>query len=315
MSEGSTKVALAALAGNLLIAVSKLVAALLTGSAAMFAETLHSFADCGNQILLLVGLRQSGRPADEQHPFGHGKEQYFWAFLVAIVIFALGAVFSLVEGVRKVIAPHPMENPVVTFVVLGLSLFFEGGSLRVALKEFNAWRGGLPFFEALAQAKDAVTLTVILEDLAALAGLVVALVSVTLAEALHAPVFDGLGSVFIGLLLAAVAYFLASVQRGFLVGRGLTARETAKLKEAVLACPNVAAITNLATMYLGANLLLCADLTFLPGATAEEVIRTIDEVEARLKGLVPGVSHIYLEADGLARRAALTRPTPEGPVG
>lgn len=314
MAHGSTKVALAALGGNLLVSVSKLVAALLTGSAAMFAETLHSFADSGNQVLLLFGLNRSGRPADADHPFGHGKEQYFWAFVVAIVIFALGSVFSLVEGVRKVMAPHAMANPLVTFVVLGLALVFEGASLRVALREFNAWRGNLPFFTALTQAKDAVTVTIVLEDLAAMVGLVVALISVTLAEVLHAPVFDGLGSIVIGLLLAAVAYFLGSIQRGFLVGRGLTARETAEIKQVVLACPGVSGVTNLATMYLGANLLLCADLTFPPEASAEEMIRTVDEVETKLRELVPGVSHLYLEAEGFARRAPLTPPIPAGPA-
>lgn len=302
MSHSSKKAVVAALAGNLLIAVSKLIATIFTGSAAMFAETLHSFADAGNQVLLLLGLSRSQRPADETHQFGHGKEQYFWAFVVAIVMFALGSVFSLVEGFRKVLSPHPMENPVLTFAVLGLSLLFEIGSLTVALREFDKLRAGKPFFRALAEANDAVTLTVVLEDLAALAGLVIAIVFVALATVLRAPVFDGLGSILIGVILAAVAYFLATAQRKFLVGKGLSEAESAAVKERLLKCSAVTGVSNLATMYLGPDLLVCADLTFAPESSATEVVASIDEIEAVLRKMLPGVRQIYLEADGLARR-------------
>lgn len=299
---GSIKVILAALVGNLLIAVSKLVAAILTGSAAMFAETLHSAADSGNQLLLLLGLRESGKPADQEHPFGHGKEQYFWAFVVAMVLFAVGAVFSLVEGVRKVLEPHPLENPLVTFIVLGLSLIFEAGSLRVALQEFNAQRQGRGFFQALAEAEDPVTLTVVLEDLAAMAGLILATASVALAEILHAPVFDGLGSIAIGLILAAVAYFLASAQRAFLIGKGLSPGEVAALTRRLSATAPVTGVSNLATMYLGSDVLLCANLTFAPGTSAQEIVEAADRAEALIREELPRVTRIYLEADGLAGR-------------
>lgn len=300
MAAGSKKAVLAALAGNLMITAAKLVAAVVTGSAAMFAETLHSLADSGDQVLLLYGLGRSGRPADEGHPFGHGKEQYFWAFVVAIVLFALGCVFSLVEGFRKVLEPHPMENPVVTFVVLAVSMLFEGASLRVALGEFERFRRGRPFFRALAEAEDPLTLTVVLEDMAALTGLGSAAVFVALAELLHAPAFDGLGSIVIGLVLGVVAYFLARAQKAFLVGKGLSASRVAEITERVLAVAPVTGVSEVATMYLGPDMLLCANLTFAHGITGDEVVRAIDEVEKVLKEVVPEAHHVYLEADGIA---------------
>ncbi len=302
MAHSSSKVALAALAGNLLIALSKLVAAVVTGSAAMFAETLHSFADAGNQVLLLYGLRRSGRPPDAEHPFGHGKEQYFWAFVVAIILFAVGAVFSLVEGVRKVLTPHPLENPAVTFAVLGIALLVEAGSLRVAWREFDRRRQGRGFFAALGELEDPVTLTVLLEDLAALTGLVIATVFVALAEILHNPVFDGLGSVVIGILLAGVAYFLASAQRAFLVGKGLSPERTAEITRQVMEEAWVVGVSDLATMRLGAELLLCANLTFAHGTTADEIVSSIDRVEQILRQAVPEANRIYLEAHGIAGR-------------
>lgn len=301
MAHGSKKVIVAALLGNLLIAVSKLVAAVLTGSAALFAETLHSFADTGNQVLLLHGLRRSGRPADAAHPFGYGKEQYFWAFVVAIVLFALGAVFSLVEGVEKVLAPHPVENPLLSFIVLGLALVFEGSSFRVAWIEFNRSRRGKGVLRALAETDDPVTMTVLLEDTAAMIGLVLASLLLALALLLEAPVLDGVASILIGLVLAGVAYFLASAQRAFLVGKGLLPEETAEITRRVLAISPVVGIANLATMHLGAEVLLCADLTFAHGTSAGEIIQAVDRVEKALREALPRVTRIYLEADGLAR--------------
>nr|MDJ0981013.1 cation diffusion facilitator family transporter [Kiloniellales bacterium] len=217
-SASSTKVILAALVGNFLIAVTKFTAAWFTGSSAMFSEAVHSTVDTGNQGLLLYGLKRSKRPADAQHPFGHGQELYFWAFVVAILIFGLGAGVSIYEGIAKIQDPHEITNPVVNYVVLGMAMVFEAGACWVAFKEFNRRRGALGYFEAIRRSKDPSIFTVLLEDSAAMLGLIVAMVAIALGQALDMPVLDGVGSVVIGCILAATAIFLIWETKPLLIG-------------------------------------------------------------------------------------------------
>ena len=215
---GSKKVIYAALAGNLLIAATKFTAAFFTGSSAMLSEGVHSLVDTGNGGLLLFGLHRAGRPPDRTHPFGHGRELYFWSFVVAILVFALGAGVSFYEGVAHIRHPEPASNVAVNYVVLGLSMVFEGGAWLIALKEFRRSKGRMGYYEAIRKSKDPSVFTVLFEDSAALLGLVIALVAITAAHLMEMPVLDGVGSIGIGLVLAATATLLARECKGLLMG-------------------------------------------------------------------------------------------------
>jgi cation diffusion facilitator family transporter len=214
------KVILAALIGNSLIAVTKFAAAAFTGSSAMFSEAIHSCVDTGNQALLLYGLKRAKRPADARHPFGYGRELYFWAFVVAILLFSIGAGFSIYEGLEKIKHPEPIADAYVNYIVLGLAIVFESVSWWVAVKEFNLTRGRRGYLEAVQVSKDPSIFTVLLEDTAALLGLFVALVGIALSEILAMPVFDGVASVVIGGILALAAIVLAYETKALLIGEG-----------------------------------------------------------------------------------------------
>ena len=208
----------AALAGNLLIAVTKFVASLYTGSSAMLSEAIHSLVDSGNQGLLLYGIKKSQRPADDRHPFGYGMELYFWAFVVAILIFAVGAGVSIYEGVLKILEPHPIQNPMINYIVLGAAMVFEGAAWTLALKEFRATKGSKGWIATVRDSKDPTLFTVLFEDSAAMAGLIVALIGIWLSQALEMPWLDGAASVLIGCILAGTAALLAYECKGLLIG-------------------------------------------------------------------------------------------------
>ncbi|TMA47160.1 MAG: cation diffusion facilitator family transporter, partial [Deltaproteobacteria bacterium] len=205
----SRKVVYAALLGNVLVALTKFAAAGVTGSSAMVSEAIHSLVDTGNEILLLYGLRRAARPPDELHPLGHGRELYFWSFIVTLLIFALGAGVSVYEGISHVIAPVPISNSIVNYVVLGLAFVFEGISCGVAMKEFRSAKGKRGYFEAVRQSKDPTMFMVLFEDSAALIGVMIALAGIAASETLDRPVLDGAASIGIGVLLGVVAMFLA----------------------------------------------------------------------------------------------------------
>ena len=218
MASSGHKVVLAALAGNVAVAITKFVAAAVTGSSAMLSAGVHSLVDCTNELLMLPGMRRARRAPDEAHPFGHGRELYFWAFIVALLVFALGAGVSFYEGVRHLRHPAPMERPLVNYAVLAASLLFEGGSWWVAIRQFRRDKGELGWFDAFRQSKDPTTFTVLFEDTAALAGLVVALVGIALSQATGDLRYDGLASLAIGLVLAVTAGLLARETKALLVG-------------------------------------------------------------------------------------------------
>ncbi len=220
--------------GNSAIAVTKFIASAMTGSSAMLSEAIHSVVDTCNQLLLLWGLRQAKKPPDEEFPFGHGKEIYFWSFVVAIMIFALGAGISIYEGIKHLHDPHPVSNPMVNYIVLGLAMIFEGGAWLFAFKEFRAAKGKLGFIRAVREGKDPTLFVVLFEDSAAMLGLVIAFIGILLGQLTGIPYFDGAASVVIGLLLATVAAWLAHETKGLLIGEAAgseTRRELMALVE------------------------------------------------------------------------------------
>ncbi len=218
MDTSSKKVIYAALIGNSLVAITKFIAAFMTGSSAMLSEGIHSVVDTGNQVLLLLGLSRAKKPPDEKFPFGHGKEIYFWAFIVAILLFAIGSGISIYEGIKHLISPRPIVNPMINYVVLGIACVFEGGALYVAVKEFSIVKGKRSYVEAVKGSKDPSIFVVLFEDSAALLGLIVAFVGILLADVTGILYFDGIASVLIGLILGGTATWLAYETKGLLIG-------------------------------------------------------------------------------------------------
>lgn len=292
---------LAALAGNLAIAATKLAAALYTGSSAMLSEAIHSAVDTGNQGLLLIGLRRAARPPTPRHPLGHGMELYFWAFVVALMIFALGGAVSVYEGWRKIVAPEPVESAWVNFLVLGASVVFEGLSFRVAFREFRRSHAGEPFWQAIRASKDPGVFAVLLEDAAALAGLSIALAGLGLAAWLDIPELDGAASIGIGLLLVLTAVFLANETRSLLTGEAASPRLIADVRAMLVADPRVKTVEELLTMHLGpAEVLMAVTIDLadeLPGAGVEQAAR---ELTRRIEDRHPEVTRIFLRPKRMA---------------
>jgi cation diffusion facilitator family transporter len=295
---GSSNIAIyGAIAANSAIAVSKFVAAFFTGSSAMLSEGIHSLVDTGNGILLLFGIRLSKAPPDDKHPFGYGNEIFFWSFVVAILIFALGGGIALYEGIQHLLHPRQLANVQWNYVVLILAMVFEGSALRIALRQFGQTRGNKPFFTALKDSKDSSTVAVVVEDSAALAGLLIALLSVFLGHVTGWPYFDGLGSVLIGLLLISVSYFFAVECKGLLVGEGL-GPERIKVIDRILADdPRVSRHRRPLSLYFGPNeVLVNLDVHFVDDLTSDEIEETVDRIESRIKQALPNVNRIYIEA-------------------
>jgi cation diffusion facilitator family transporter len=301
MSSGSKKVVYAALIGNVAIAISKFVAAAITGSSAMLSEAIHSLVDCGNEILLLIGMKKSQRPADARHPFGYGKELYFWALIVAISIFAIGGGISIWEGVHHIQHPAPVEYPKLSMWVLGLAFVFEMGSYIVGYREVKTrLRKGEGLFSYVKRSKDPATFTVVVEDLAALAGLVIAFLGIALGRLLDNHYLDGVASVLIGLLLVVVAIFLTVETKGLLVGESADPVRVEKIKRAVLADSMVLNVGELLTMQLGPHdVLVNIEVNFRPGLTVAQLDEALDRVEASIREAEKDVTRVFLEAGSL----------------
>ena len=303
-TEGGGKAIIAALTANLGIAVTKFVAFLLSGSSSMLAESVHSLADSGNQVLLLVGRKRAEQKPTAEHPFGFGRERYVYAFMVAIVLFSVGGVFSMYEGVHKIQHPEPIEVPWLPIVVLLISIALEGYSLRTALHESAADRRGGSVLAFIRRSKSPELPVVLLEDIAALTGLVLALVGVSVAIATGNSAFDGIGSVCIGVLLVVVALVLGVEVKSLLVGEGANPADAEAIRTAVLAEADVEAIIHMKTLYLGPDELMVALKVAVPATeTAADVAAAIDAVEARVRAAVPVARVIYIEPD-VARSAA-----------
>lgn len=303
-SESKTAV-YAALAGNALIAVTKFAGAAVTGSSAMMSEGIHSAVDTGDQLLLLVGMKRSKRPADAEHPFGHGKELYFWSLIVAVLIFGVGGGISAYEGILHVLHPTPLEDAKWNYVVLGCAFVFEGISFGIGLRSFWKQKGDEPFWPALRNSKDPTVYTVVAEDAAALVGIVVAFGGVYASHALHMPTLDGVASIIIGLLLAGVAAVLIYESRGLLIGEAVEARVASEIRKMARDHPAVTSVSQPMTMYFGPeNILLNLDVEFHPKRTLGEVVNAIDEIERKIRGRYPAVKRVFIEAKTLTSRHA-----------
>jgi cation diffusion facilitator family transporter len=296
-SSGGSKAVIAALSANVGIAIAKFVGFLLTGSSSMLAEAVHSVADSGNQLLLLVGGRTSRRAANDEHPFGYGRDRYVYGFLVALVLFTVGGLFASYEGIHKISDPHHVDDPAIAIVILALAIVLEGWSFRTAVGEANHVRSGASWTQFIRRAKAPELPVVLLEDFAALIGLVLALLGVSLAAALDQPVFDGIGTLAIGVLLIAVAIVLIVETKSLLLGEAASVEVRNRIAES-LTGHGISRVIHLRTMHLGPEeLLVGAKIALEPGATLAEVARAIDAAEARVREVEPTARVIYLEPD------------------
>jgi len=304
MSRESKITVLVAIASNLLIAIAKFIAAAVTGSSAMLSEGMHSLIDTGNEGLLLLGLRQSQKPADETHPFGHGKELYFWTLIVAILIFGIGGGVSTYEGILHLQHPRRLEHPIWSYVVLAAAMCFEGASLIVAVRSWRRLKGRGPTWRGIRASKDPTIFTVLFEDSAALLGLTAALLGIFLGQRLHLPWLDGAASVVIGVILAVVAVLLAAESKGLLVGEGADAHMIESIRRLVEADPGVASVKALLTMYFGPHtVLLTMEVQFARGLSAAQVADTIERLEAAIRDTYPDVKQTFIEAVSIAAGA------------
>ncbi|WP_327585408.1 cation diffusion facilitator family transporter [Nonomuraea sp. NBC_00507] len=309
-ASGGTKAIVAALAANLAIAVGKFVAAAFTGSSSMLAEGIHSVADSGNQVLLLVGGKRAQRASTREHPFGYGRERYFYAFVVAVVLFTIGAAFSLYEGVHKIQDPHKVDSPIWAFGVLIFAIIAETFSFRTAIQESNAVRGKQSWWAFIRRSKAPELPVILLEDLGALFGLIFALFGVTMAVVTGNGVWDGVGTLMIGVLLAVIAVVLAIETKSLLVGEGASLEMEDQIRQALESAPEVERIIHMRTLHLGPEeLLVGAKIAVSHDETASEVARGIDEAERRIREAVPIARVIYLEPDLDRERATAAETT------
>jgi cation diffusion facilitator family transporter len=293
---GSKTVIYAALAGNLAIALTKFAAAFFTGSSAMLSEGVHSLVDTGNGGLLLYGMHRAARPADRTHPLGHGRELYFWSFIVALLVFALGAGVSLYEGIVHIMAPEPVANVKVNYVVLGLSFLFEGSSWLVALKEFRQQKGKQGWLQAVQSSKDPSVYTVLFEDSAALLGLIVAFAGILAAERLEMPELDGAASIGIGLILGATAIFLARESKGLLIGEPASPDVQKKVLAIAQQDPAVQRANGVLTVHMGPQEIVAGlSIEFEDHLTAPEIEACVERIEALLKKEMPEITRLFVK--------------------
>jgi cation diffusion facilitator family transporter len=298
-----------AIAANVAIAITKFVVAGISGSSAMLSEGIHSAVDTFNGVLLLVGLRLSQRPATTEHPFGHGKELYFWSLIVAVLIFGLGGGLSFYEGIQHVRHPEPMRDPMWNYVVLGIAFVFEGSSFAIALRQFLKQAGDTPFWEALHRSKDPTTYTVLAEDSAALVGLVVAAIGIWASHHFDTPELDGAASIAIGLLLAGVAVALISESRGLLIGEGIQPETARAIRAIALAQPKVRDVGRVLSMYVGPDdVLVTMDLDFDDGTAAADAGAAIAAVEKQVRERYPVIKRLFIEAGAAPAQQRWTRP-------
>ncbi|QRF54897.1 cation diffusion facilitator family transporter [Variovorax paradoxus] len=286
-----------AIGANIAIAITKFVVAGITGSSAMLSEGIHSSVDTFNGVLLLVGLRLSKRPASVEHPFGHGKELYFWSLIVAVLIFGLGGGVSFYEGIEHIRHPEPLGDPTWNYVVLAAAAVFEGTSFLIALRQFRTQAGGTPFWQALDRSKDPTTYTVLAEDAAALAGLAVAALGIYLGHRFDMPVFDGAASMVIGLLLAGVALLLIAQSRGLLIGEGVRPETARAIRELAMAQPSVEEVGRVLSMYIGPDQVLAiVDVNFKDDTDTGDAADAIAAIERQVRARFPMIKRLFIEA-------------------
>lgn len=300
----SKKVIIAALVGNALIAVTKFFAAAITNSSAMLTEGIHSLVDTGNQVLLLYGMRQSRKPADANYPFGHGKEIYFWSFVVAIMIFAVGAGVSIYEGSHRLSDPQPITSPMTNYIVLVLAMVFEGFAWYFAFREFNRVRGKQGYFEAVHSGKDPTLFVVLFEDSAAMLGLMVAFAGVALGQITGNPVWDGIAAICIGIILGITAIWLAVETKGLLIGEAARPDIVRNIEKFAVEHAGVGKVNEVLTMHIGPEYVLVnLSIEFADDLLADDLERTIDSLDRGIKQANPLVKRIFIEAEAAAARA------------
>lgn len=298
MSSGSKKVIIAALLGNALISVTKFTAAMFTGSSAMLSEGIHSLVDTGNQILLLYGMKQAEKPADENYPFGHGKEIYFWSFIVAILIFALGGGISIYEGIHHVMHPSEITDPFINYIVLGFALIFEGAAWYFALREFNKSKGKWSYVEAVKRAKDPSVFVVLFEDSAAMLGLLVAFFGILLSQLTGILYLDGVASIIIGLILVSTAIWLAYETKGLLIGESANKPVVQGIRLILQQNENIEVVNEVLTMHMGPNFILAnISVDFKDDLTSDKLENCIAKLDIAIKDEYPLVQRVFIEAE------------------
>lgn len=298
MASSRKLVIYAALAGNTVIALMKFAAAFITGSSAMFSEGIHSVVDTGNQLLLLHGLKQSKKPADDQFPFGYGKEIYFWSFIVAIMIFAVGSGISIYEGVHRLIEPAPLQNILVNYIVLGLALLFEGAAWSFALREFRRAKGDLGYIEAVRRGKDPSLFVILFEDSAAMLGLLVALISTALTQITGNITFDAIASIVIGLILAGTAFWLALETKSLLIGESANNHVVQGIRKLAQNIDDIDHVNEVLTMHMGPDFILVnISVEFRDEATSNEIEDAVALLDEAIKQEYENVQRVFIEAE------------------
>jgi len=310
-ASGSKTIIYAALVGNSLISITKLGAAALTGSAAMLSEGIHSIVDTGNQVLLLMGLKKAQKPADERHPFGYGQEVYFWSFVVAILIFGVGAGVSITEGIKHVRHPHVIDNPMPNYIVLGLSFLFEGGAWYMALREFRKVKGRLGTLQAIRDSKDPTTFVILFEDSAAMAGIIVAFLGVWLAQVTGLAWLDGAASIVIGLILAITAAWLAMETKGLLIGESASPEVVAGVRKLVTAIPGVEHVNEVLTLHMGpTDIVVNLSVDVADDLPAGDLETAFAELEVSVREQWPAVQRVYAEVGRHTQHNPMLVPQP-----
>ncbi len=300
MQQDSKKAVIAALIANLLISIFKFAAALISGSSSMLAETYHSVSDTFNQVLLLIGLKQSRRKPDAGHPFGHGKEQFFWSFMVAIILFAVAGGLSIREGYHKLLHPEPITNVWLAYLAIAVAVFFESVALRMAIQNIKAEMKKEKhenFFCAIRDSKDPTTLTVLFEDSLALAGLFIAAVAITLVQITGALIIDAIASIVIGTLLMVFAFFLAVETKKLLIGEGVSALKRTQIIAAVNSFNEVERVIRLKSMHLSSDdVLIVIEVEYRDGLIVEELEIINNDIETKIRDIIPN-ARVYLEPE------------------
>ncbi len=302
-NSGSVKAVIFALGSNVLITIIKFIVSAVTLSAGMMAEAIHSVADCGNQIFLLIGNKRSAKQATELHPFGYGKEEYFWGFLVAVLLFFVGAAFSIYEGVHKLFQPSELQNVSWSFIVLAVSILIEGKSFHVAYTTFAKTRGGTGMYKALKDSTDTNLFVILLEDSAALIGLTIVLFSTALAWFVH-PVFDAIGSIMVGILLITISIFMINELRKLIVGENISPELRKVFRDKVLLFPAIHKVNSISAMMIGkSRFLLVIGVDLEDGALAAAVEDQFAQIRKELTKMNPDIHSIYFDVKDMDREA------------
>lgn len=303
MKNSSTKVIYAALAGNALVAITKFIAAAFTGSSAMLSEAIHSVVDTGNQVLLLYGLKRAQIPASDKFPFGHGKEVYFWSFVVAILIFAVGAGISIYEGIHSILVPREMENIYANYLVLLIAMGFEGAAWHYAFTEFTRAKGKWGYIEAVQRGKDPSLFMVLFEDSAAMLGLIIAFLGILLGQITGNVYYDSIASILIGFILGGTAIWLAYETKGLLIGESANRDTVNKIRQSAQAYPLVEHVNEVLTMHMGPDYVLVnISIDFSDDTLVGDVEKTIAQIDRQLKQQFPEIKRIFIEAESKTAR-------------